>query len=175
MFKKSALFATALVALSILVFACGAPMPVPMTGDVWVLQSGTTQYWIDAALRGQTGTYILQKGSDLLFLWPMKDQGVGFTMISQTAQNSYAAATNWERATGGKGNLINYLTAKGMVDYLKSQGWRFVRAKEITQKVSYGIRNALGDIRLFTIFVMPAGVLPDQNCPPGYIQCSGWE
>lgn len=163
--------------LALILSACGAYQlgSVPLTGDVWVVQPGTTIYWIEASLQGATGTQIFQKGNDLLFTFPVS-QGYGFTMMN-AADNSARAVKDWAAATGGKANLANLPTMENFIKYMEENGWKSIPAANVAKNTAYGILKALtivvGD--LWTIIVLPVGVLPSMDCPPGYNTCTGWQ
>ena len=164
--------------LALFLSACGAPAQalVPLNGDVWAVQPGTTIYWIEASLQGAKGTQIFQKGSDMLFTFPVGERGYGFTMIRAAGQD-VKAVSDWARATGGKANLVNYPTIENFLSYMKEQGWKAVPAAKVAKDTAYSILKSLtmvvGD--LWTIFVLPAGTVPNFDCPPGYYQCSGMQ
>jgi hypothetical protein len=164
MFRKIVLFILLILALAGLVFAGISPSPMP--GDVHVIQTGTTLYWMTQALNGARGTYIMQNvQGDILFLWNMEGQGMGFTMVSKTAQS----VQDWFATVGGKGNLVNYQDARALRDFLKENGWKVVAAKELPKLLRAYLTEAIAGIsatKIPAIFVFPAGmdwypVIPD--------------
>jgi GNAT superfamily N-acetyltransferase len=127
----------ALLALvSVLILAACGPAPVPPTGQVYTIQTGTTLYWVEQAMKGVTGTHILQnKAGDIVVMWNMQGQGMGFTLITK----SPTAVEEWYKVTGGRANLANYTDAGQLRDFLKDNGWKVVAAKELTKAVKYNI------------------------------------
>lgn len=167
MFRKVFL---SLLLLVILAGCGGAPAPQP--GEVMVISTRTTLYWIGQALEGARGTYMLtDKAGNLVILWNMKDQGMGFTMISKTAQS----VQDWFVAVGGKANLANYADAKAMRDFLKDNGWKVIAAKDLPKLVLASLKEAVSRITAATagriaIFVFPVGTDWYDVVPDGEVQ-----
>ncbi len=141
---KAFKFGIVLVALlSLILSACGAVSPVqtPVNNDVWAIQTQTTLYYLQQAAAGKVGTYIYQNlEGDLMFVWNMKDQGFGFTMMS--ARSSAPAVQEWLAATGGQSNLVNTQTAKDLAGWLKDNGWKAIPASALNETVKQAIKQA---------------------------------
>lgn len=165
MYKKSVLL-TAILSLIVLSACGGGPAPIPPDGEVVAITTQTTAYWIQECLKGSTGTYILQNANqDLVFIWSMKDQGFGFTMIANSGAPS--SAGEWVRATGGQAQLANMKTAKELFKYLEQNGWKLAPSVGIPTLTRMLIVKTLADAvavltaaggSLISIFVMPSGV-----------------
>jgi hypothetical protein len=130
--------------------------PVPPEGSVYALQTGTTMYNIQRAMSGAPSTFIFMKDNVYIFMWGMKNQGVGFTLIS----NPGYPASNWQQVTGGKAMLTNYKDAQSIVEYLKANGWKAIIPAEVSAAVKAYLDQAasfLGTVRVptITLFVLP--------------------
>lgn len=119
--------------LALLALACGgAEVPA---GQVYVAQTQSTVYWVNQAFNGANFTQILTNGQGGYFvIWnPTGATGVGFTLIKDSAAGPQTAVIDWMKATGGKGNLVNFRDMKGIVDYMKQHGWKPIAATQVPQ------------------------------------------
>jgi hypothetical protein len=161
--------------------ACAAVMgsvaPQPPPGDVWIAAQNTTVYWVNQAFNGANFTQILTNGQGGYFsLWtPTGANGVGFTLIREAGAQPTTAILDWFKATGGKGNLVNFKDVSGIVDAMKQQGWKVIAASEVPaalkstwavvwNSVSTGLTIAAGT--LISIIIVPIMTTPNELLAP---------
>jgi len=169
------------VVMSLFVSACGVVIPaqpVAAEGTVWVAQAHTTVYWVNQALQGANFTQILTNGQGGYFIiWnPSSLNGVGFTLIKEQGSPTTTAVLDWMKATGGKGNMVNFRDMSGIVNYMKDNGWKTVAAAEVpaTLKASWStlwqlaVTGALQlGSSLISILVVPVSIFPSELLDPG--------
>lgn len=153
-----------------------AGLPVPPVGDVWLASQGTTTYWVNQAFNGANFTQILTNGQGSYFImWnPSGANGVGFTLVNEAGANG-SVVIDWMKATGGKGNLVNFKDANGVITYMKDQGWKAIPAAEVpaalkatwstfAQSIAQGLLNFGSS--LISIIIVPINVIPDELLVP---------
>jgi hypothetical protein len=185
---KLARIALLFVTIMTLVLAACAPdpsaatinPPLPPDGQVYAAHLGTTLYWLNQAVTGGTGTYILTNGENYLFAWGTPGGGVGFTMMRNAIQSGgevmfETPISGWLKATFGRGTIANYKDMAALVQYLESDGWKVVPASSVPALLKQAITRAytlfveagksavsvmLNSGDLISIFVMPVTVKP---------------
>ncbi len=178
MFGKKLGFVFVLIALIASFFAFNQPA-APADNEVWALQTQTTVHWLQQTLMSKPGTYLMVNAqNDYVFIWNMKDQGFGFTMISQSGKS----VKDWYAATGGQSNLVSMNTAKQLRDWLTQNGWKAIPAAAAPEAIKLAVRRAaevaaaeaLAYLQtaggsMVSFFVFPAGY--DWQVPlPGAVQ-----
>jgi hypothetical protein len=162
----------------------GPPLQgTPLLGDIWLVAQNTTAYWVNQAFNGAAFTQILSNGNGGYFiLWYPNNIGVGFTLINE-AGTANTAVLDWVKATGGKGNLINFKDTESVVQYMKDNGWKTVAAGEVpatlrlawstfAQAVATGIVDY--GSAMISILLVPVGILPPALLDPSVNDAVIW-
>lgn len=166
---------------SLTVTACGAPAPVtapqPPPGEVWTAATNTTVYWVNQAFNGANFTQIMTNSEGAYFvIWnPSGANGVGFTLIRGAGTQPSTVVLDWVKATGGKGNLVNFRDMSGVVNALKEQGWKTITAAEVAGATKTIWSNAWASVSagmsitggvLISIIVIPVTTMPNELLTP---------
>jgi len=138
--------------------SCGV---APMTGQVIELQPGSTIYGVQSLINGSMKFgQIWMNTSSVVFAWPVND---AWAFVGVDSSRTLTPSLFY-RLTGGKANLVNYVTMGDVVKCLESNGWKVITSAEVPVGVKAILNGASGYAgSMINILVFPyiPASLPD--------------
>ena len=138
---------------------CSAAMPVnyapPLAEQVLSIQPSSVMYGIRAALAGHAGTGILTDGTRYLFTWSYPNMSaIGFFGVDSQGKILDAA-----KIIRNGGNLANSQTVSGLIECLKSHGWRDIAPSAVPTTLVWLAKASVSfPVMIFTVGVFgPSG------------------
>lgn len=175
-----------LLILSFLLSSCAAVDGIPYVREVpsnvptfdttvYYIAEGTVMRGIQQALNGAAGTGIYANGDKYIFVWSLRNVGVGFFGIN--AQNKDVFDVFKVISQGG--NLTSAKNITDLLNTLKDNGWAKVSLTSVPPALSAlvkgipGIIESMGGkLRPVPLFLVLPAPMPDNQDLDQWIDCS---